>query len=125
MHSDFGSSNSMVTVVSDSAKPPATSQQDDPMSDDEQVRLKKVVSINFETFFNGFSLDSFNFPHGQMIIADENPPNDHEIDLKCAEKVTDSDVEESNFDSEDNQTRSHKVHVLSLLILQRSYECVK
>lgn len=60
-------------------------------------------------------MDSFNLPHGQMIIADENPPNDHEIDLKCAEKVTDSDVEESNFDSEDNQTRSLKVHVLSLL----------
>lgn len=46
-----------------------------------------------------------------MIIADDTAA---EIDLKCEEKVTDSDVEESNFDSEDNQT--NKVHVcLSLL----------
>lgn len=36
-----------------------------------------------------------------MVIAEEN--STAEIDLKCAEKVTDSDVEESNLDSEDTQ----------------------
>lgn len=41
-----------------------------------------------------------------MIIADDNngQSNDTlsaEIDLKCAERVTDSDVEESNMDSSD------------------------
>lgn len=51
VHSDFGSNNSIVTVVSDSAKPQATSQPDDPMSDDEQVRPKKFFQNIFETFF--------------------------------------------------------------------------
>lgn len=46
-----------------------------------------------------------------MVIADDNPATD-QIDLKCAEKVTDSDVEESNLDSEDNQTNTNKVLVL-------------
>lgn len=37
----------------------------------------------------------------QMVIAEEPPVKDnHEIDLKCAEKVTDSDNEEA-FDSKD------------------------
>lgn len=47
-----------------------------------------------------------------MVIADDNNPATEQIDLKCAEKVTDSDVEESNFDSEDNQTNTNKVLVL-------------
>lgn len=37
-----------------------------------------------------------------MIIGDENGPateSTAEIDLQCAERVTDSDVEESNMDS--------------------------
>lgn len=39
-----------------------------------------------------------------MIIGDESGPTAEsaaEIDLKCAERVTDSDVEESNMDSSD------------------------
>lgn len=52
-----------------------------------------------------------------MIVADDTA----EIDLKCEEKVTDSDVEESNFDSEDNQTNI-KVHVcLSLTYTHTSF----
>lgn len=40
----------------------------------------------------------------QMVIAEPTSSAEvAEIDLKCAEKVTDSDVEESNLDSEDTQ----------------------
>lgn len=39
-----------------------------------------------------------------MVIAEPTSSAEvAEIDLKCAEKVTDSDVEESNLDSEDTQ----------------------
>ena len=64
-----------------------------------------------------------------MAIADENSAatnasssvaDQNEVDLKCAEKVTDSDVEESNLDSEDSQ----KIKVLSCIFIIRCTFCV-
>lgn len=49
-----------------------------------------------------------------MVIAEPTSSAEvAEVDLKCAEKVTDSDVEESNLDSED--TRKAKVPNLKYL----------
>lgn len=43
-----------------------------------------------------------------MVIAEESE-NDNKIDLKCPEKVTDSDVEETNCDKSD--CNKQKVYV--------------
>lgn len=64
-----------------------------------------------------------------MIIADDdnNCPSREsltvEIDLKCAERVTDSDVEESNMDSSDtlkikvNKIVKKKIVIILLILL--------
>ncbi|XP_055378057.1 probable serine/threonine-protein kinase DDB_G0282963 [Condylostylus longicornis] len=55
----------------------------------------------------------------QMIAAEEHkkPSNEssQQIDLKCAEKVTDSDVEDSAFDASNNHSESHKKNIDGLL----------
>lgn len=83
----------------------SSSNNDENMSDDEQVN-----STSFLYVHNNIDvLIIF-----QMVIAEPTSSADvPEIDLKCAEKVTDSDVEESNLDSED--TRKAKVPNLKYL----------
>lgn len=70
---------------------------DENMSDDEQVNF---INTNIQPV-SGKQIFFGNF---QMVIAEPTSSAEvAEVDLKCAEKVTDSDVEESNLDSEDTQ----------------------
>lgn len=73
--------------------------QDESMSDDEQVKFKLI------NFYRECVL--IFHPSFQMVIAEEEPSivkETHDIDLKCAEKVTDSDNEE-NMESNECKTK--------------------
>lgn len=83
-------------------------QPDDPMSDDDQVfnlslahshlhHLPHLQWINFQSF-------PYIPSSKQMIVADDSGSmrmESTDIDLKCAEKVTDSDSEETHTTAED------------------------
>lgn len=81
-------------------------QPDDPMSDDEQVRIHFHSIRRYPYTLKIYLTWVRNRLMLQMVIAEEPPLKDsHDIDLKCAEKVTDSDNEDA-FDTKDIKSES-------------------